>query len=73
MLNEIKEIEQILEYTDYLWCEWTDSRCEILTKQKGSGADFYRPLLEERLQEILNSSVTWGELIEVLRRFKFDG
>jgi hypothetical protein len=72
MLDEIKEIEQFLEYTDYRWCQWSDSCAERLTGQKGSGADFYRPLLEKRLQEILNSPVIWGELIEVLRGFKFD-
>ncbi len=69
MLDEIKEIEQLLEYTDYRWCQWSDSSAERLTEQKGSGRDFYRPLLEKKLQEILNSPVTWGQLVEFLRGF----
>jgi hypothetical protein len=72
MLNEIKDMEKILEYSDYQWCKWTDSICERITGQKGEGRNFYRPLLEGKLQEILNSPVTWGELLEILRDFKFN-
>lgn len=76
MLAKILEMQQLLKYDDYQWTEECVSRMEQLTGVFVTAYPMdhkkYRQILQKKLSKLLDSPVSWSELIEVLENMKVD-
>lgn len=76
MLRKILEMQQLLKCDDYLWTE--DTVC-IFERLTGVFVTAYpidckhcKEVLQKKLSELLDSPISWRELIEVLENMKVD-
>lgn len=76
MLAKILEMKKLLSYSDWEFTDWEFSRLQILTgvhiTEYPPDYQKYKAILQKKLSELLDSPVSWYELMEVLENMKVD-
>lgn len=76
MLAKILEMKKLLSYSDWEFTDWEISRLKILTgvhiTEYPPDYQKYKAILQKKLSELLDSPVSWYELMEVLENMKVD-